>query len=67
MSSQQQRQTLGRWLVRNARSVLRALATSDDEEHQALARDLAPRIGADLSRLDDKPPVLTPRWSSRRY
>lgn len=49
--------TLGKWLRRNAREILAALAKSNDPVHRALAEQLAPAIGASLDRLDRLPPI----------
>ncbi len=45
-------QALARWVQRNARAVLAALARSDDEGHRALAAEMAPLIGATVDRLE---------------
>jgi len=55
VSGDAQRRKLGVWLKRNARPVLRALASSDRAEHEPLAAELAEMIGANLDRLDDLP------------
>ncbi|MDX2088978.1 MAG: hypothetical protein SFX73_14070 [Kofleriaceae bacterium] len=58
--------SLGRWMVRNARAICAALHRSSDEAHQALARELAPRIGADLDRIDPLPPIPARNFNRRR-
>ena len=66
MSDHSHTMKLGRFMRRNARAVLAALARSDDPAHRALAEDLAPKIGASLDRLDPLPPVPPGHFGGNR-